>query len=169
MRPEVLLATAVLFLNAAAILLLMRIEITDFRHHKIYNAELISLLALALAAVVTESMRVHSISPAQGAAIGSAAMFAVLIGFWLAGKVGAGDVKLLAIVPLLVGYTGALPMVLALLVFSVATYLVMKFPALLPERWFRAYAKSLDSTGRVPFGVSISAATIIALLLPGAW
>jgi prepilin peptidase CpaA len=166
MRPEVLLAAASLFLKATAILLLIRIAVTDFRQHKIYNTELLSLLALALVIVTTESMRQQSPSPALGAAIASAAIFAVLIVFWLARKVGAGDVKLLAIVPLLVGYSGALPMVLALLAFALAAFLVMKFPALLPARWFRLLAQSLDSKGRVPFGVPISAATIVTLLLP---
>ena len=167
MSREVLFAAAELFLKAAAIVLLIRVAVTDFRQHKIFNAELLSLLALALAVVLTESLRLQSTIPALGAAAASAAIFVVLIGFWLARKVGAGDVKLFTIVPLLVGYSGALPMVLALLVFTLTTYLVMKFPALLPERWFRVYAQSLDSTGRVPFGVPIAAATILALLLPG--
>lgn len=168
MAQGVLLATAGLFLKAAAILMLISIAITDFRLHKIYNSELLSLLALALAALLTETFRLQSTSPALGAAIGSGAIFVVLIGFWLAGKVGAGDVKLLTIVPLLVGYSGALPMVLALLVFTLVTYLVMKFPVLMPERWLRAYTQSLDAKGRVPFGVPIAAATILALLLPAA-
>jgi len=167
MRAEVLLATATLFLRAAAILLLVRIALTDFRQHKIYNAELLPLLALALAGILTESMQTHSLSPAQGAAITAAAVFAVLIGFWLAGKLGAGDVKLMTVVSLLVGSAGALPLVGALLAFSLAAFVVMKFPVLLPKSWFSIYAQALDETGRVPFGVPISAATVLALLLSG--
>jgi prepilin peptidase CpaA len=168
MPAEVLLAAAELFLKAAAILVLVRIAITDFRQHKIYNSELLSLLALALTIVLTEATRLQSTTPALIAGAASAAIFLALIVFWVLRKVGAGDVKLLTIVPLLVGYTGALPMMLMLLALTLFTYLVMKFPVLVPERWFRIYAQSLDSTGRVPFGVPIAAATIFALLLPGA-
>lgn len=167
MQPEVMLATAALFLKAAAVPLLARIAVTDFRQHKIYNAELLPLLALALAAVITECMRVHSLAPAQGAAIIAAAVFVVLIGFWLAGKLGAGDVKLMTVVSLLVGSAGALPLVVALLVFSLAAFTAMKAPMLLPSRWSSVLAQALDQAGRVPFGVPISAATVVALLLSG--
>ncbi|MDB5563392.1 MAG: hypothetical protein JWN11_2810, partial [Hyphomicrobiales bacterium] len=67
-----------------------------------------------------------------------------------------------------VGVPGSMPFLVALFVFSLITYGVAKFPLLLPERWFRDYIKSLASTGRVPFGVPISAAAIVAILVSGA-
>lgn len=169
MRAEMLFAAAMLLFKAVAILMLIRIGVTDFRQHKIFNSQLVQLLSVALALVVLEATRGQAWVPAAGAAAASALIFVALIGFWVAGKVGAGDVKLLTIVPLLVGYGGVLPMMLALLAFTLATYLVMKFSILLPRPWFEVYTASLDDRGRVPFGVPIAAAAILTLLLPGTW
>jgi prepilin peptidase CpaA len=166
MSPEALFAAAELFLKAAAIVMLVRIAVTDFRLQKIYNSELLSLLALALVIMLTDWVRSQEALSALWTGIASGALFLVLLFFWLRGKVGAGDVKLMSVVPLLVGHAAALPMAMALLAFVVLTYLVMKYPLVLPESWLRTYISALSKTGRVPFGVPIAAATIFALLLP---
>jgi prepilin peptidase CpaA len=166
MQPATLVAATILLLKAIAVIMLIRIAVTDFRLHKIFNAHLVPLLAVALAMVVLDCVQKQSLMPAVGAGVAAGLIFVVLIGFWLAGKVGAGDVKLLTIAPLLVGYAGALPLVLGLLAFTVLTYLVMKFARFMPKRWFKTYAEELQSKGPIPFGVPIAAATIVALLLP---
>ena len=123
---------------------------------------LIVFTVLTLAFVRSQELRPVLIAFAM-----AAIMFLVLLGFWLFGKVGAGDVKLLGIVPLLVGAAGSGPFVVALLLFSVLAAVVMKFPVLLPERMFRSYVEGLSRTGRVPFGVPISFAAILGLLFAG--
>lgn len=155
-----------LLLKAIAVVMLIRIAVIDFRQHKIFNRDVLPLLAVALALLILNCVQAQSVMPAIGAAAAAALIFVVLIGFWLAGMLGAGDVKLLTVAPILVGYAGALPMMLGLLVFSLAAYSVMKFPSLLPKRWQQIYKQSLDERGRVPFGVPIAAAAILALLLP---
>jgi prepilin peptidase CpaA len=73
-------------------------------------------------------------------------------------------VKLLTIVPILVGVEGSGPFMIALLLATALTAAVMKFPVLLPEKLFRNYVQTLAQNGRVPFGVPIAAAAIIGLL-----
>jgi prepilin peptidase CpaA len=166
MQVATLVAAAILLLKAIAVVMLVRIAVTDFRLHKIYNDHLVPLLAVALALVVLDCVQKQSVTPAVGAGAAAALTFVALIGFWLAGKVGAGDVKLLTVAPLLVGYAGAVPMMIGLVVFTLATYLVMRFPHILPKRWQDGYAPAVKDKGLVPFGVPIAAAAILALVLP---
>ena len=166
MQPATLVAATILLLKAVGVIMLVRIAVTDFRLHKIFNAHLVPLLAVALALIILDCMQKQSFMPAVGAGAAAGLIFVAMIGFWFAGKVGAGDVKLLTIAPLLVGYAGALPMMLGLLVFTLVTYFVMRFPRVLPKHWLQVYAESVKNKGLVPFGVPIAAAAILALLLP---
>ena len=156
---------AIIVLKAVAVVMLARIAIVDFRIQKIRNEQVLQLLAIALALLALQYMKNGDWRAPLVVVATSAVLFVVVIGFWFGGKIGAGDVKLLTIMPLLVGTTGALPFLIALLVFTLATYFIMKFPLVLPERWFRTYIQSLASTGRVPFGVPISAAAVVAVLV----
>jgi prepilin peptidase CpaA len=54
---------------------------------------------------------------------------------------------------------------LVLLVAAVVTALVIKNPFLLPEGMFRRYVQFFDRKQVVPFGVPISAALIVVLVL----
>ena len=114
---------------------------------------MLALLAVALATLALSIVRTSSVFGAAISVATAAALFAVMFLFWLGRKVGAGDVKLFGIVPMLVGYEAMLPMALATVVFSAALIFVMKYPVLLPERLFRTYVASMDATGRIPFGV----------------
>ena len=67
--------------------------------------------------------------------------------------------------PLIVGVPGSLPFAVAFMLFTFVVYFIAKFPHMLPERWFRTYIQNLAKSGRVPFGVPIAAAAIVALLL----
>ena len=153
-------------LRAVAVLMLARIAASDFMTQKIRNEHVLQLLAVG-GGVLLITFITGGDAMSTGLTLAmSAGLFLVLLVFWLLGKVGAGDVKLLTTIPILVGYAGSLPFVAALLVFTLLTYFVMKFPILLPERWFRTYVAALASTGRVPFGVPIAGAAIVVLLLP---
>jgi prepilin peptidase CpaA len=159
------LTIAHLVLKAVAIGLLLRIGVIDFREHKIHNSNVMALLVVAVALVPISIIREGGYFGAGITIAMSAALFAVLFLFWLGGKVGAGDVKLLAIVPMLVGYQAMLPLAIAMLAFSMVVFFVMKYPVLVPESWFRTYIQGLGTTGRIPFGVPIAAATILTLVI----
>ena len=85
------------------------------------------------------------------------ALFIVLFPFWLAKKVGAGDVKLMAAVPLVAGAENMLPFALLLMVFALITAFVVKNPMMLPSTLFRQYVEHFERKGVVPFGVPIAA------------
>lgn len=155
-----------LVLKAIAIVVLATIAITDFRTQKIRNEQVRRLLVIAAAIQFVSYINTFDLAAVGLALAASGALFVALFGFWLGGKVGAGDVKLLAIVPLLIGMSGSLPFVIAMLVFSLAIYVLARHPTLLPEKWFRSYAERIGANGRVPFGIPIAAAAIVSLLLP---
>jgi len=159
-------ATLVLgVLKAISVLMLVRIGVSDFKTQRIRNEHMRELFAVALGILVATYF-VTGDGMAVGLTIAAAAVvFVLLLAFWLAGKLGAGDVKLLTTVPLIIGVSGSAPFVVAFLVFTLATYFIAKFPNMLPERWFRVYIQNLAKSGRVPFGVPIAAATIVALLV----
>jgi prepilin peptidase CpaA len=69
----------------------------------------------------------------------------------------------MAVVPLLIGGTDLMVFSVLLLVFALATALVVKNPFMLPEGAFRIYVQHLDRKGVIPFGVPISVASICTL------
>ena len=90
-------------------------------------------------------------------------LFVVLFPFWTLRKVGAGDVKLMAVMPLLIGGSGLVVFSVLLLLFALVTAVLVKNPFMLPAGMFRIYVQHLDRKGVVPFGVPISLAAICAL------
>lgn len=153
-------------LKAIAIGMLVRIAVLDFTALRIRNDQVVALLAIAVAIVVTGFLRDFDPRKVLVLLAASAVTFIVLFVFWLLKKVGAGDVKLFAVVPLLVGTDGSLTFVLALFVATLVIYLAMKFPVLLPQRLYRVQLEAMRRDRRIPFGVPISIAAILALLLP---
>ncbi|TIL32644.1 MAG: prepilin peptidase, partial [Mesorhizobium sp.] len=97
-------------------------------------------------------------------ALASLLLFVALFPFWALRKVGAGDVKLMAVVPLLIGGSGLLVFSVLLLFFALATAMVVKYPLMLPQGVFRLYVQHLDRKGVVPFGVPISLAAICTIV-----
>lgn len=144
--------------------LIARIALIDFKTKKISNEHVLQVLWVALAIRILEILGLNDLTSLWVPAAVSLVLFIVLIAFWLLGKLGAGDVKLLSIVPLLVGTGGLTAFMLAFLAFSLATYAIMKFPALLPQTAFRTYVEAMAAEDRVPFGVPIGLATIVGLL-----
>ncbi|RWI92699.1 prepilin peptidase [Mesorhizobium sp.] len=159
-----LLAASLLF-KALAILLLARIAWADFSTQKISNRDVLLLLCLGLATLHFHSLQTGSWLDMGISAIGGLILFVALFPFWLLRKVGAGDVKLMSVVPFLIGGSDLVVFSLLLLVFAIATAMVVKNPFLLPAGMFRHYVQHLDRKGVVPFGVPISAAAICAIAL----
>ncbi|WP_095198229.1 prepilin peptidase [Mesorhizobium carmichaelinearum] len=158
-----MLLVEVLLLKALAIPLLARIAWLDFTTQKIANRDVLLLLCLGAGALLLLSLQSGSWWDMGLSAIAALVLFVALFPFWVLRKVGAGDVKLMAVVPLLIGGTDLVVFSMLLLVFALATALVVKNPFMLPEGAFRAYIQHLDRKGVVPFGVPISAAAICAI------
>ena len=158
--------TANIVVKATIIVVLGVIAVSDFTTQKIRNRHLVYLLlaALALCSVrLASGMAMSFVAMEFGTA---ALLFVVLIIFWLLGKLGAGDVKLLVIIPLIVGIEGSLTFSVGLLVLTSVIFFLSKFPVFVPKRWFKTYLVGLGRTGRIPFGVPISFAAALALLIP---
>jgi prepilin peptidase CpaA len=152
--------------KAGIIIVLAYVASSDFTTQKIRNQQLLYLVAGAVMLTLLRYLQGSDLHSMLISAAIAAVLFAVLFIFGLVGKVGAGDVKLLGIVPLIVGVEGSLTFMAGLLVLTFATYFAMMFPILVPQAWFRTYLTGLGKTGRVPFGVPISIAAIVALLIP---
>ncbi|TIN49734.1 MAG: prepilin peptidase [Mesorhizobium sp.] len=157
-----MLLAASLLLKGLAIPLLARIAWLDFTTQKISNQNVLLLLCLGLGSLQLLSVQSGSWWDMGLSAIAGLLLFVALFPFWALRKVGAGDVKLMAVVPLLIG-SGLLVFSVLLLVFALATALIVKNPFMLPAGAFRLYVQHLDRKGVVPFGVPISLAAICTI------
>ncbi|MDX8436005.1 prepilin peptidase [Mesorhizobium abyssinicae] len=166
-----MLLGASLLLKALAIPLLAWIAWVDFTTQKITNRDVLLLLCLGLGSLVLLSVQSGSWWDLSLSALAGLLLFVVLFPFWTLRKVGAGDVKLMAVVPLLIGGNGLVVFSVLLLVFALATALIVKNPFLLPAGVFRVYVQHLDRKGVVPFGVPIALAAIstIAFQIYESW
>ena len=154
------LLTASLVFKGLAILLLGRIAWTDFSTQRISNRDVLLLLCLGLGALQFQALQTHSWLEMGISAFGGAALFLALFPFWLLRKIGAGDVKLMSVTPFLIGGSNLVTFSMLLVIFSIATTALVKYPFLLPAGMFRHYVQHMDRKGVVPFGVPISAAAI---------
>ena len=166
-----MLLAASLLLKALAIPLLARVAWVDFTTQKISNGIVLLLLGLGLGSLLLVSVQSGSWWDMGLSVAAGLLLFVVFFPFWILRKVGAGDVKLMAVMPLLVGGTGLVVFSLLLMVFAVAMAVVVVNPFLLPAGAFRVYVQHMDRKGVVPFGVPISAAAIgaIAFQIYGSW
>ncbi|RVD15710.1 prepilin peptidase [Mesorhizobium sp. M4B.F.Ca.ET.017.02.2.1] len=158
-----MLLGASLLLKALAIPLLARIAWVDFTTQKISNRDVLLLLCLGLGALQLVSVRAGSWWDMGLGAFGGVLLFVALFPFWALRKVGAGDVKLMAVMPFLIGGDGLVVFIVLLLFFAIATAVLVKNPFMLPSGAFRLYVEHMDRKGVVPFGVPISAAAICAI------
>ena len=166
-----MLLAASLLLKALAIPLLARVAWVDFTTQKISNGIVLLLLGLGLGSLLLVSVQSGSWWDMGLSVAAGLLLFVVFFPFWILRKVGAGDVKLMAVMPLLVGGAGLVVFSLLLMVFAVAMAVVVVNPFLLPAGAFRVYVQHMDRKGVVPFGVPISAAAIgaIAFQIYGSW
>lgn len=160
-----MLAAAAILVKAVAIALLLRIAWTDFETQRIKNNDVLALSALGVAGLGLAASSSGSWFSLTIGLIAGAVLFIAMLPLWLLRKIGAGDVKLLAVAPLISGGDYLFAFALLLLFFAVLTAVVVKNPLLLPVAAFRRYIEVLDRKGVVPFGVPISASLIGVLVL----
>lgn len=160
-----MLLIEVLLLKALAIPLLARIAWLDFTTQKIANRDALLLLCLGAGSLLLLSFQSGSWWDMGLSAIAALVLFVALFPFWVLRKVGAGDVKLMAVIPFLIGGSGLAVFSVLLLVFALATVLIIKSPFILPAGAFRLYVLHLDRKGVVPFGLPISVASICTIAL----
>ncbi|TIY09211.1 MAG: prepilin peptidase, partial [Mesorhizobium sp.] len=141
-----------------------RIAWLDFTTQKISNQNVLLLLCLGLGSLQLLSVQSGSWWDMGLSALAGLLLFVALFPFWAMRKIGAGDVKLMAVVPLLIGGSGLVVFSVLLLVFALATAMVIKNPLMLPQGAFRLYIQHLDRKGVVPFGVPISLAAICTIV-----
>lgn len=158
-----MLLVEALLLKTLAIPLLARVAWLDFTTQKIVNRDALLLLCLGAGSLLLLSFQSGSWWDMGLSAIAALVLFVALFPFWLLQKVGAGDVKLMAVVPFLIGGSDLIVFSALLLVFALSTAVVVKNPFMLPSGAFRLYVQHLDRKGVVPFGVPISAALICTL------
>jgi prepilin peptidase CpaA len=160
-----MLLIASLLMKLMATPLLLRIGRNDFTSQRIANSDVLLLLALGLASLFLAALAENSWWDLELSLLAGALLFVLLFPFWLLRKIGAGDVKLVAVAPLVSGGADLLVFAVALLAFALVTVTVVRNPMLLPSPAFRAYIKHLDRRNVVPFGVPISAALIVTIAL----
>lgn len=160
-----MLVASAVALKLALVAVLGKIAFVDFSEQKIRNGDVLVVLGLGLAAMGVGWLGGADPGYLGLGVIAALVLFCLLIPFWLAGKVGAGDVKFLAVAPIVVGGGDLLLFSLVLLVAAAATAFVIKNPVLLPEGMFRRYVQFFDRKQVVPFGVPISVSLIVILVL----
>jgi prepilin peptidase CpaA len=152
-------------LKLVLVAVLCKIGFLDFSQQKIRNNDVLVVLGLGVAAIIVTWLGGADPFQIGLGIIAALVLFCLLIPFWIMGKVGAGDVKFMAAAPLVTGGGDLFLFSLVLLVAAAATAVVVKNPLVLPEGMFRHYVEHLDRKQVVPFGVPISAALIVVLLL----
>jgi prepilin peptidase CpaA len=160
-----MLQGGLILLQAILIALLIRIALIDFRIQRITNRDVMALAGLGTARLALLCLQIDIWWPLLLAAIIGFVLLVALLPFWLLRKVGAGDVKLLAVSPLVAGGDNLLPFSFLLLIFATTVALLIKNPMLMPAPVFRQYLEHFERKGFVPFGVPISAALVGVELL----
>ncbi|MDH6234866.1 prepilin peptidase CpaA [Mesorhizobium soli] len=160
-----MLLVASILMKLMAMPLLLKIGWKDFTTQKIANSDVLLLLALGSASMFLAALTENSWWNLGLSAIAGALLLVLLFPFWLLRKIGAGDVKLMAVAPLVSSGADLLVFAVALLVFTLVTAAIVRNPMLLPSPAFRGYIKHLDRQRVVPFGVPISAALIVTISL----
>ncbi|AZV17756.1 prepilin peptidase [Mesorhizobium sp. M7A.F.Ce.TU.012.03.2.1] len=158
-----MLLVEALLLKVLAIPLLARIGWVDFTTQKISNRDVLLLLCLGAGGLLLLSLQSGSWWDMGLSAGAGLLLFVAFLPFWVLRKIGAGDVKLLAVVPFLISGGALAVFSVLLLVFALATAAIVKNPFLLPAGAFRLIVQHLDRKGVVPFGVPISLAAICTL------
>src|SRR5262245_54149915 len=148
-----LLLAILIALKLALVALLCKIAFVDFSRQKIGNDDVLSVLALGALAMAVAWLGGMDLWLVALGIIAALLLFCLLMPFWVAGKVCAGDVKFLAVSPILIGGGDLLLFSVVLLIAAAATAFIIKNPILLPESAFRRYIQFFDRKQVVPFGV----------------
>lgn len=156
-----LLTATEIGMTAVTVALLLRIAMVDFKTQKITNRDIFLVALTGTVSLAIQSLQTGLWMNGLGlSAIAAVVFFVLLFPFWLMRKVGAGDVKLMAVAPLVAGGQNLLVFAILLLAFAVITVFAVRNPMLLPASMFKHYLEHFERKGVVPFGVPIAAALI---------
>jgi prepilin peptidase CpaA len=92
-----LLLAVLIALKLALVAFLCKIGFVDFREQKIGNDDVLVVLGLGAAAMGVSWLGGVEIWQVGLSVVAALVLFCLLIPFWVVGKVGAGDVKFLAV------------------------------------------------------------------------
>ena len=160
------LATAFdILLSGVIVAILVRIAVSDFKTQKIRNREVLWVGLAGAAKLVLHAWQSGAWRDAELAVGAAVLLFVLLFPFWLARKVGAGEVKFIAVAPLVAGGENLPVFCLTLLALTIVTALAVKNPLLLPAPVFRQYLEHFDRKGVVPFGVPIAGALLVVTMI----
>ncbi|APO73389.1 prepilin type IV endopeptidase protein [Rhizobium etli 8C-3] len=160
------------FTTWLAVLLFLYAGWTDFQTWKIPNTlvlALIALYALRAVAVMVSSEDIGATLFALtgiGGDVGAGLLMFVLgVVLWAFGMFGAGDAKLFLPIGLFIGWHGMLPFSIFLLVFGVATLLMLRLPIPLPFKHLAFFMRieEIRASRKVPYGVVMVFATLLTL------
>lgn len=165
MPDAIVLAHTVLIITAAV---LFYAAWTDLKEYRIPNELIIVLVGLFLVHAFLSGWWVEMYWNFLMAFV----VFLITLPFYLRGSIGGGDVKLMAVALLWVGYRSAVPFTVLLLAIAVVHAVLVKslaksiFLDVLGARFRWLNALSLDGR-RVPFAPTIAIALIGAFLAGG--
>lgn len=166
-----MLQLGAILLQAVIVALLIRVAVVDFRTQRIANRDVLALAVAGIGLILCRALwRLDQLQSGVWTELYlslamAAGLFLVLLPLWLMRKVGAGDVKLMAVTPLVAGSSDMLTFAVLLLGFAMVTVFFVKNPMLLPAPMFRQYVAHFGRKGVVPFGVPISAALLAVVAL----
>jgi prepilin peptidase CpaA len=144
------LSHVVLVITAAV---LFYVALTDLKHFKIRNELIIVLAGLFVVHALLSGRWVSAHWNLAFAAL----MFGVMLYFYGQKLMGGGDVKILTVAFLWVGFLCALPLAALLAVFAAVHVVAAKFG------W--AEVQQVDGKKRIPLAPSVAAALILCFIL----
>ena len=154
-----------LLVPALAIALFVRIGLRDMEIQKIANNDILALAVVGLANTCLLYLQPASAPSAWMGPVMGLALFVALFPFWLIGKIGAGDVKLLAVVPMVIGMQHIAEFGLLFLSFVSINVFIMRGTVLDGIPQVQRYVEFFGNRGIIPFGVPVSAAACIVLMV----
>lgn len=145
----------------AAVVLLARIVQVDFHTLKIRNRSVLILLGLYVVWGALGGF--ETLLSDMGA---GALLFLTALVMWLAGAMGAGDVKLYAVLGLLIGYAQLGLYVILLITTSVLFVIALRLSGRMPGAGrFVSRLREIQATGKAPYAVPMCLAAIPAMVV----
>jgi prepilin peptidase CpaA len=144
------LSHVVLVITAAV---LFYVALTDLKHFKIRNEVILVLAGLFIVHALLSGRWVSAHWNLAFAAL----MFCIMLYFYAQNLMGGGDIKILTVAFLWVGFLCALPLAVLLAIFAGVHVLAARFG------W--AEVQQVDGKKRIPLAPSVAAALILCFIL----